>query len=181
LTPQFQLTVAGSLNEAEFDSTVAAIPGVVEGNRIASVPEYQFAATASYSYLLQMFGEEREGFFSVSAQHIGSRFTQPGDQVPGAGDFRHGMAPFGGMIGVPPDQIGPVGEVTSVDLELDPYTIVNLNTGFESGDWTLIFYVNNVFDENAELAFDRERGGRARLGFHTNQPRTFGITARQSF
>ena len=42
-------------------------------------------------------------------------------------------------------------------------------------------YVNNVFDENALLAFDRERGGRARLGFHVGQPRTFGATVRKRF
>ena len=32
-------------------------------------------------------------------------------------------------------------------------------------------YVNNLFDENALLSFDRERGGRARLGFNIGQPR----------
>ena len=26
-----------------------------------------------------------------------------------------------------------------------------------------MLYVNNLFDENAKLSFDRERGGRARL------------------
>ena len=31
------------------------------------------------------------------------------------------------------------------------------------------------------LAFDGERGGRARLAFHTNQPRTMGITVRRNF
>ena len=41
--------------------------------------------------------------------------------------------------------------------------------------------MNNVADENADLAFDRERGGRARLGFHTNSPRTFGVTVRKTF
>jgi iron complex outermembrane receptor protein len=42
-------------------------------------------------------------------------------------------------------------------------------------------YVNNLFDENPLLSFDRERGGRARLGFNVGQPRTYGITARQKF
>jgi len=42
-------------------------------------------------------------------------------------------------------------------------------------------YVNNATDENAHLSFDRERGGRARLGFDTNQPRTVGITVRRTF
>ena len=44
-----------------------------------------------------------------------------------------------------------------------------------------LVYVNNVTDENADLAFDRERGGRARLGFHTNPPRTFGVMYRMYF
>ena len=42
-------------------------------------------------------------------------------------------------------------------------------------------YVNNVTDEEADLSFDRERGGRARLGFNVNQPRTFGVTMRMKF
>ncbi len=46
---------------------------------------------------------------------------------------------------------------------------------------SLSIYVNNLLDENALLSFDRERGGRARLGYTVGQPRTFGITARKSF
>ena len=46
---------------------------------------------------------------------------------------------------------------------------------------SLTAYVNNLFDENAILSFDRERGGRARLGFSVGQPRTFGVTVRQQF
>jgi hypothetical protein len=42
-------------------------------------------------------------------------------------------------------------------------------------------YVTNLFDENALLSFDRERGGRARLGFNVGQPRTIGITLRKRF
>ena len=36
-------------------------------------------------------------------------------------------------------------------------------------------------DENPKLSFDRERGGRARLGYRVGQPRTFGVTARMYF
>jgi iron complex outermembrane receptor protein len=71
--------------------------------------------------------------------------------------------------------------VTSVDLELDPYTILNLRAGIENDEWGVTLFVNNATDENANLAFDRERGGRARLAFHTNQPRTFGVTLRKNF
>jgi iron complex outermembrane receptor protein len=42
-------------------------------------------------------------------------------------------------------------------------------------------YVTNLFDENALLSFDRERGGRARLGFNIGQPRVIGVTVRQRF
>jgi iron complex outermembrane receptor protein len=41
--------------------------------------------------------------------------------------------------------------------------------------------VSNLFDEDPLLSFDRERGGRARLGFNVGQPRIIGRTARQRF
>jgi hypothetical protein len=42
----------------------------------------------------------------------------------------------------------------------------------------MALFVNNVTDERALLALDQERGTRARVGYLTNQPRTFGITDR---
>ncbi len=179
-----ELSFAGGWTEAEFDSTVttgagAVIGGIQKGNRLASVPEYQAALTAAY-YRNLNFAEGAEWFLAGSIQHVGSRYTQPGDQVPGAGDFR-----FAPATANPLTYVGPFGatgfEVTSVDLELDPYTIVNLNTGIQTDDWGVTLFVNNVTDENANLAFDRERGGRARLAFNTNQPRTVGITLRKTF
>jgi len=169
-------TVAGSYVQAEFDTTVRdgggnVLGGVEEGNRLPSVPEFQIAATASYTFDLDLFGSTREAYLAASIQHVGSRYTQPSDQVPGAGDFASGL-PFGGATGA---------EVTSLDLELDPYQIVNLNAGIDFESWELVFFVTNVTDENALLSFDRERGGRARLGFRVNQPRTFGVTARARF
>jgi len=46
---------------------------------------------------------------------------------------------------------------------------------------SLVLYANNLFDENALLSFDRERGGRARLGYSVGTPQTFGMTVRQAF
>ncbi|MEL7486034.1 MAG: TonB-dependent receptor [Pseudomonadota bacterium] len=170
-----ELFVAGSYVDAEFDTTVvdgtgAVLGGVEAGNRLASVPEFQISASGTYSFPLNI-GDATEGFVSASIQHVGSRFTQPGDQVPGAGDFVSGL-PFGGASG---------NDVTSLDLELDPYQIVNLNAGVNFENWEFLVFINNITDENALLSFDRERGGRARLGFRTNQPRTFGATARIRF
>ncbi len=71
---------------------------------------------------------------------------------------------------------------TTLDLKLPDYQLVNIGAGIEFPDELEIsVYVNNLLDENALLAFDRERGGRARLGFATNQPRTFGVTVRKGF
>ncbi|MFN3463703.1 MAG: TonB-dependent receptor [Terricaulis sp.] len=170
-----QLTFAGGFTEAEFDSTVRdgggnVLGGIEKGNRLASVPEWQAAATAAYYWPIS-WGEGMEAFVAGSVQHLGSRFTQPGDQVPGAGNFVSNL-PFGGASGT---------DVTTLDLELEPYTLVNLNAGIQNDDWGVTLFVNNVTDENANLAFDRERGGRARLAFHTNQPRTIGLTVRRNF
>ena len=171
-TESFDFSIAGSILESEFDSTVtdatgAILGGVEEGNRLASVPEFQIAATGSYYFPLL----GNNGFVSATVHHVGDRITQPSDQVAGAGDFVSGLA-FAGATG---------NEVTEVDLLLDAYTIVNLSAGVTWDRWSASLYVNNVGDENANLSFDRERGGRARLGFRTNQPRTFGVVVRANF
>ena len=56
-----------------------------------------------------------------------------------------------------------------------------MSFGLTYDDYEILVYANNLFDENALLSFDRERGGRARLGFTTNQPRTVGATFRYFF
>ncbi len=169
------LSLAGSILESEFDSTVvdgtgAVIGGLRSGNRLASVPDFQIAASGSYYFPFDLFGGA-DGFVTATIHHVGDRITQPSDQEAGAGVFSSGL-PFGGATG---------NETTTVDLELDPYTIINLSTGIEKDDWSAVLYIQNVGDENADLSFDRERGGRARLGFRTNKPRTIGITFRKSF
>ncbi len=169
------LTLSGSLLEAEFDSTVTdsngnVLGGVKDGNRLASVPEFQMAASATYTFPVNAFGSN-EMYVSAMVQHVGDRITQPGDQVAGAGNFVSGL-PFGGATGA---------ELTVVDLELDAYEQVNLSAGIIWDTFETVFYVNNVTDENAQLSFDRERGGRARLAYRNNQPRTVGITMRKFF
>jgi outer membrane receptor protein involved in Fe transport len=174
-TDGLELSFAGSLLEAEFDSTVIdangnILGGVADGNRLASVPEMQLAATATYFFTADFAGGV-EAFVSGSLQHIGDRITQPSDQVAGAGSFSSGLT-FGGATG---------SEVTNVNLLLDSYETLNLSAGFARDDWEVVFYLNNATDENANLSFDRERGGRARLAYRTNMPRTGGVTLRTRF
>jgi iron complex outermembrane receptor protein len=172
----FQFSLTGSYVQSEFDSTVtdatgSILGGVEKGNRLASVPEFQAAASGTWLFPVSMGGGGMDGYVTATVQYVGDRYTQPSDQVPGAGDFVSGL-PFGGATG---------NEVTSLDLDLDPYTIANLVAGVNFDSWQAELYVTNLTDENANLSFDRERGGRARLSFRTNQPRTFGVTLRKRF
>lgn len=169
----WELGFAGSAVNAEFDSTVvdgtgAVIGGIREGNRLPSVPKVQF--TASLTYNFNLFA--RPSYVTASWQYVGSRFTQPSDQESNPRTFVHNL-PFLGA---------PATASTTLDLELPKYNLVNMSWGmdFERG-FSAILYVNNLTDEKALLSFDRERGGRARLGFSTNQPRTVGVTLRKSF
>ena len=167
------LNLSGSIIEAEFDSTLPAplttATGIRDGNRLPSVPKFQLSASGSYEWPI---GDSASMYVAASVQHVGTRYTQPADQENNPRTFVHGL-PFGGA---------PAGASTTVDLQLPDYQLVNLSAGvdFDNG-LSLIAYVNNVFDENALLSFDRERGGRARLGYTVGQPRTFGITARKTF
>ncbi|HYD23327.1 MAG TPA: TonB-dependent receptor [Croceibacterium sp.] len=170
-----EFSLAGSYVEAEFDETRLkqngqVLEGIREGNRLPSVPKFQIAASAFYTFPIG--GGDDEAYVGATVQHVGSRYTQPGDQENNPRTFVHGL-PFGGA---------PAGAATTVDLKLPDYQLVNVSAGLEMASGIdVIVYVNNLFDENAILAFDRERGGRARLGFHIGQPRTVGLTVRKRF
>ena len=45
----------------------------------------------------------------------------------------------------------------------------------------IALFVNNVTDERALLALDQERGTLARVGYLTNPPRSFGLSANFKF
>jgi iron complex outermembrane receptor protein len=170
------LSVAGSYVSSEFDSTVpeplATRTGIREGNRLPSVPKFQIAATANYGDRL---GDNADWYVNASIQHVGSRYTQPSDQEEANQIFNFiYFDPITGAFGTSTQDVG--------SLKLGSYQLVNLSAGIAwDNGLEVVAYVNNVFDENAELAFDRERGGRARQGFHVNSPRTIGITTRIKF
>jgi iron complex outermembrane receptor protein len=179
------LSFAGSYVNALFDSDVRTvddplvpgdqsviIAGIRNGNRLPTVPNLQFAATATYG---QPFRDNANWYVSTSLQHVGSRWTQPGDQEPGAGTFNFiFFDPATGAYGSNTRNFG--------SLKLPAYNYVNLSAGldFDSG-LSFTLYANNLFDSNAKLSLDRERGGRARLGYNIGTPRTIGLTVRQAF
>ena len=180
--PGLDLSVAGSYVSSEFDSTVddpvlADRTGIRKGNRLPSVPKFQIAATANYG---SRFSGNADWYVNASIQHVGNRYTQPGDQEPGTLVFTAGT---NGLIWFDP-LTGAFDEESAVvdSVKLPSYNLVNLSAGldFDSG-LGVALYVNNLFDENPKLSFDRERGGRARQGFNIGQPRTIGMTVRYKF
>jgi iron complex outermembrane receptor protein len=172
-TTGLDLTFSGSVLQSQFDTTLpgalVTATGIRDGNRLPTVPKFQFTTAASYEFPV---AKDANAYVSASWSHVGNRYTQPADQENNPRTFVHGL-PFGGA---------PASASTTVDLLLPSYDLVNFNAGvdFDSG-LSLSVYVNNIFDENALLSFDRERGGRARLGYNVGQPRTIGMTVRQSF
>lgn len=168
------LSLSGSVLNSQFDSTVvdgtgAVIGGIRDGNRLPTVPKFQLTASASYSFPV---ASDANAYVGASFQHVGSRYTQPSDQENNPRSFVSSL-PFGGATG---------NAATVVDLRLPAYNYVNLSAGvdWDSGFGAML-YVTNLFDENALLSFDRERGGRARLGFNVGQPRIIGLTLRKRF
>ncbi len=171
LNDNFDLALSASYNQSELTSSVTdaggvPIQGLRDGNRLPTVPEFQAAASLGYEAPVN---DRMRGFGNVTYQYVGERFTQISDQE---GNPR--------TVTLIPIGAPSVGTLT-FPLGLPSYQVVNLRAGIRGDSWELAGFVNNVTDERAELAIDRERGLRARYGFLTNQPRTVGVTLRKTF
>jgi iron complex outermembrane receptor protein len=175
-TERFDFAVSGSFNNSELRSSFRSasgdiVGGIEEGNRLPSVPEFQMAAAATYRRPVGA----NVGYLAGVYQHVGSRFTQIGDQAAGFGSVS--LNSFGN-----PGIGGPFTQSTfTFDPELPAYDLVNLRVGLLYGQWDTALFVNNLTDETALLSLDQERGTRARVGYLTNQPRTIGISTRVTF
>ncbi|MGH8250867.1 MAG: TonB-dependent receptor domain-containing protein [Steroidobacteraceae bacterium] len=183
-TDRFDFGISATYTQAEIDSTVSSVTGDVlagieEGNRLPSTPEFQLAANATYSWPMT---ESIEGFITGSYQHVGSRYTQMGDQVPGFGTFSILTSPNPPDTGFGDPEINGVPLTTfTFDPLLPAYDIGNIRFGLRGDDWEAALFVNNVGDETARLALDQERGRVARVGYLVNQPRTIGLMFRKEF
>jgi iron complex outermembrane receptor protein len=109
-------------------------------------------------------------FASGSYSYVGTRYTQIDDLAAGFGTVN--------LNSFSPNSIGgPFTQPTfTFDPEMPAYSLVNLRVGMRRPTWDLSVYLNNLTDERAFLALDRERGTRARVGYLTNPPRTLGIS-----
>ena len=157
-------------------TTSNVVGGLADGNRLPTAPQIQ--AVGSVGYTLPL--ENRRDFFSIlTVQYVGSSYSQfeneePGwGQIGGSGDPNAArLIPYGGV---------PTGTVITFDQRLAAYTLGNLRAGVRTDRWEVAAYLNNIWDTNAHLALDYERGRSARVGYLTNQPRTLGVEAQYKF
>jgi iron complex outermembrane receptor protein len=173
LTDNWDIAATASYNDAKLTSSIKdaagnPIQGLRSGNRLPTVPKFQ--ASFSVGYEREVSSTGLTAFSNLTWAHVGNRYTQVSDQEndPATANlFRN------------------VGNTTvaqlSFPLKLPAYDIVNLRIGVRGEGWEAAAFVNNLGDERARLAIDRERGLRARYGFLTNPPRTYGATLRKSF
>ena len=171
--PGLDLSLNGSLISAKFDSTVTTatgvVPGLRKGNRLPTVPRFQMSANAAYEHPIS---PSADLILTASFQHIGNRYTMPDDQEGNPRTVGHGTT-VNGAAG---------DEVTVIDFTVPSHSLVNLSAGIEfDRGLSVIAYVNNLFDKNTRLAVDREANGAARIGWLVGQPRTIGLTVRQTF
>lgn len=172
LSERWDVSFAASYADSQLDTTLArpgtsgmsVINGIEDGNRLPTVPRLQVAATASWTAPVNA---RTDFFLSGTAQHIGNRITQFGDMASEFGRWE--LRGFGGV---------PAGAEYATKTSSPDYLNINLRAGLQGDDWEAALYVNNVMDERALLSLDRERGGFARVGWRSNQPRTIGVTLR---
>ena len=175
--PGLDFSAAGSYIDSKFDSTIAnpilaTRTGIRDGNRLPTVPKYQFAITGNYEHPFSATGN---WYVNASVQRVGDRFTQPGDQE-SANQLVNLIFfdPATGASGTTNQDVG--------SLRLPAYTLVNLSLGLRWEDGLeLSAYANNLFDANPKLSLDRERNLRARISYAVGQPRTIGLVVRKSF
>jgi iron complex outermembrane receptor protein len=158
-------------------TTSSIIGGLADGNRLPTAPQVQ--AVGSVGYTLPLV--DKRDFFSVfTVQYVGSSYSQFENEEPGFGQIGgQGSDPnaarligYGGV---------PASTVISFDARLKAYSLGNLRAGVRTDRWEAAAYLNNLWDTNAHLALDYERGRSARVGYLTNQPRTIGVGAQYKF
>ena len=162
----------GKLQSDLKDGAGNVISGIKSGNRLPAVPQVQGSGAVTYGWLL---AAGSRAYISGSYSYNGSRFTLIDDEAPGAGTVN--LNSFGNhTIGRPLTQ-----STFTYNPKLPGYSLVNLRFGLSRERWGAAVFGTNLTDTRAFLGLDRERGTRARVGYLTNQPRTFGVTLNYTY
>ncbi len=159
------LTFAGSYNNAELETDFWR----TDDDRVAGEPANAPAGTPMpYVPKVQLTGIWRSnfdvgslpGFFQAAVAYTGKRWNDLD------------------TLNVPARQ------------EMDAYSLANISGGIEKENWTATFYVNNLFDERAQIDIADPGYGTGIPGYvppgtawttMTNRPQTYGIRFSQRF
>lgn len=158
-------------------SSLGVVGGLADGNRLPTAPKFQ---AVGYAGITIPFRGAIDFFGNVTVQYVGTSFSQFENEEPGWGQIGNTAADpnaarlslYGGPL--------TVGQI-NFNPELPSYTLANLRFGLKTDRWEAAAYINNITDKTAELALDYERGRIGRVGYLTNQPRTFGIYGSHTF
>jgi len=188
-TVNWDFGVSASYIDAKLTSSVTSNPtpgttvvvgGLADGNRLPTSPKTQAAAFLGYTLPL---ASQRNFFANFTVQYVGSSFSQFENEQPGFGTICTGCPNAANPYAARLDAFGGPLSTNSITFnpELPSYTIGNLRLGLKSDRWQAAFYVNNLWDETAHTALDYKRLRTARVGYLTNQPRTYGLYGSYSF
>ena len=151
---KFDLTLG--INDGEipstqtlFAGTAGAIP-VAGGTELPIVPDVKGSLHATYSFSETLFGAN---------PYMLASYSYTGESVNSLSGIESSSFAF------------PV-------MTQDSWSVVDVQAGLETDDWTLSVYIDNLFDEEAEL-FYNNRWAQQRLS--ANWPRTIGVNFRYNF
>jgi iron complex outermembrane receptor protein len=175
--------ISATYLKAELRSSVVSVVGgastvvggLEEGNRLPTAARFQGAASVGFT---RPIAGARDIFANLTVQYVGPSFSQFENEAPNFGLIADG-GPAGSGRFIPYG--APTVTTFAFDAELPSYSLGNLRAGFRQDRFELAAFVNNLWDEDARLALDYERGRSARVGVLTNMPRTYGVSARWEF
>ena len=142
----------GELSETSvlFEGQVAEALTLDKGTQLPLTPDWKASVRMDYTFNGQIFGAEPS---------LNLTYNYTGDSI-------------NSLAGIASTEvINPVRTQSA-------YSITNLRFGLDGNGWSAALFVNNVFDEYAELYYN-DRWIQTRLS--VNQPLTLGITYRKNF
>jgi iron complex outermembrane recepter protein len=170
--------LTSSVTSTDNTGKTLVVGGLQAGNQLPTSPRLQAVGSIGYTRPLP----SGKDFFSIfTLQYVGASYSQFEQEQPGFGQIcvpgtctgaAARLIQFGGPLTV--SRIG-------FDTQLPHYTLGNFRLGLRTNSWEVAGFVNNIWDEVARLALDYERGRSARVGYLTNPPRLYGVTARFNF
>jgi iron complex outermembrane recepter protein len=175
--------IAATYLEADLRSSVVSVTGttstvvggLAEGNRLPTSADFQGVASVGFT---QPIADSRELFANFTLQHVGSSYSQFENEVANFGLIATNGPP--GSARLIPYGAPSVSSFAFV-AKLPSYELGNLRVGLRQDAFEFAAFINNLWDEEARLALDYERGRSARVGYLTNMPRTYGVSARWEF